>query len=229
MSITLTKTATLTFNTLLELTGISPNQVKLMRHADKDGMVTSPYHLWIQAKGSKQQDSDFMLYQSLQTDRHTLDRQYVASFIVTPDGETIFEGLYENKRSQGRAPKETLCPVSGIDVSGDHDLYKLIEISQLNEWVGRIVIDWGKGTRAWLQNADNDSPKRILQIREFFQHEQFPGVDLFDWPVNDLNTIPESWKSILKHHQGVYLLVCQDTGKQYVGSATGKEGFYQRW
>lgn len=229
MTATLTKQTTLTFNTFLDLIEIAPSDVKLMRHADKDGAITSPYRLWLESKGTKEKNSAFILYQSLQTDKNSLDRPYVASFVVTPDGETVFVGLYENKGSKGRATQGTLCPVSGLDMSDDHNHYELIETSLLQDWAGRVVIDWGKGTRAWLQNADNDSPKAIILIRESFQDEQFPSVDLFDWPVNELHSMPESWKMILKHYQGIYLLVCQDTGKQYVGSATGKEGFYQRW
>src|SRR5216683_1772895 len=34
---------------------------------------------------------------------------------------------------------------------------------------------------------------------------------------------------ILRHVRGVYLLVRRDTGEQYVGSASGADGFYGRW
>jgi hypothetical protein len=43
-----------------------------------------------------------------------------------------------------------------------------------------------------------------------------------------LGSINPSWQGRLKEHQGVYLLTFDD-GMQYVGSATGEEGFWQRW
>jgi hypothetical protein len=38
-----------------------------------------------------------------------------------------------------------------------------------------------------------------------------------------------TWKAVLRSKKGVYLLVCKETGAQYVGSATGDNGFLGRW
>ena len=40
---------------------------------------------------------------------------------------------------------------------------------------------------------------------------------------------PKSWIEVLKNATGVYLLTCPRTKEQYVGSAYGSEGFWQRW
>lgn len=41
--------------------------------------------------------------------------------------------------------------------------------------------------------------------------------------------MPPDWRSALSSVAGVYLLVCPEDGQQYVGSATGDGGFWQRW
>jgi hypothetical protein len=41
--------------------------------------------------------------------------------------------------------------------------------------------------------------------------------------------LPKEWIVALKSVRGIYLLTCPKTKEQYVGSATGAEGFWQRW
>lgn len=41
--------------------------------------------------------------------------------------------------------------------------------------------------------------------------------------------MPRSWVAALQSSRGVYLLTCPRTREQYVGSATGEEGFWGRW
>lgn len=41
--------------------------------------------------------------------------------------------------------------------------------------------------------------------------------------------MPTAWRAALASVQGVYLLVCPETGEQYVGSAYGDGGFIARW
>jgi hypothetical protein len=41
--------------------------------------------------------------------------------------------------------------------------------------------------------------------------------------------LPKSWATALRSSRGVYLLTCPRTKEQYVGSATGDEGFWGRW
>jgi hypothetical protein len=41
--------------------------------------------------------------------------------------------------------------------------------------------------------------------------------------------VPLAWQEVLKSVKGVYLLVCNETGKQYVGSAKGDESLWGRF
>jgi hypothetical protein len=38
-----------------------------------------------------------------------------------------------------------------------------------------------------------------------------------------------TWQAVLKSVKGVYLLVCKETGRQYVGSAKGDESLWGRF
>lgn len=51
----------------------------------------------------------------------------------------------------------------------------------------------------------------------------------FIQPLSKVNNIPKSWIAALQSSRGIYLLTCPKTKEQYVGSATGEEGFWGRW
>ena len=65
-----------------------------------------------------------------------------------------------------------------------------------------------------------------LTLRQYpFQTTLFP-LELFGhYREND----KASWKNTLSRQQGVYVITNTDNGKRYVGSATGRNGIYQRW
>jgi len=63
----------------------------------------------------------------------------------------------------------------------------------------------------------------------------FPGFYNILLPYENLTTMvrnPESnreWQRMLSSISGVYMILDQRTGKQYVGSAYGKGGIWARW
>ncbi|MEI4484939.1 GIY-YIG nuclease family protein [Frigidibacter sp. MR17.14] len=91
----------------------------------------------------------------------------------------------------------------------------------------RVLIGWGPGTRAWSQWAGRGA-KPILAWRQTAQDPPFPGFAAFRARITDLPTFPQAWLGALEAVRGVYLLV-SDTGEQYVGPASGAEGFAGRW
>ncbi len=56
----------------------------------------------------------------------------------------------------------------------------------------------------------------------------FPGFSAFVIRISSLILCPMAWQSALSSVRGTYLLVA-DTGEQYVGSASGQDGFMGRW
>jgi hypothetical protein len=169
-------------------------------------------------------------YQAIQSfnNRSKLRGDYWASFIVTSSLETLFAGLYAC-RYLGKNDVERVTPhTMEAFPAGTVDTYELTVDERLNDLAGRLVIAWGEGERAWLQRADRQN-KVVLQIKEAFGEPEFPGFARFIAPLSRVERLPAAWVAALSSSRGVYLLTCPRTREQYVGSATGVEGFHGRW
>jgi hypothetical protein len=122
-----------------------------------------------------------------------------------------------------------MSPSTGeIEKAGHVDFYDVTESGLLGDFGGKLVIDWGPGMRAWIQRADNQD-KPIIELRREFKEPDFPGFLDFITPLSSIKKLPRGWETALKASRGIYLLTCPKTKEQYVGSATGEEGFLQRW
>lgn len=216
---------TIRFNTLLKEAGLNLGDVRLLRHKDKRASKgRSPYELW------RDNRQEFELYQSTQSfeNRSKLSAPYWAAFIVSPSDETMFVGLYSVKY-QGVIKQDRPMPhMDGIDKAGSCDVYDLTLEKALSDLIGRLIIDWGEGERAWIQRADRQN-KRVDELRKEFKEPEFPGFLNFVEPLSKIENLPKSWIAALQSTKGVYLLTCPKTKEQYVGSATGEKGFWQRW
>lgn len=216
---------TIGFNTLLKEAGLNLGDVRLLRHKDQRASKgRSPYELW---RDNRQQ---FELYQSTQSfeNRSKLSAPYWASFVVSPSDETMFVGLYSVKY-QGVINQDRPMPhMDEIDKAGSGDTYDLKLEKTLSDLIGRLIIDWGAGERAWIQRADRQN-KQVDELRREFKEPEFPGFLNFIEPLSKIEKLPKSWITALQSTKGVYLLTCPKTKEQYVGSATGESGFWQRW
>jgi hypothetical protein len=210
----------LQFSALLEQAGISPKQTWLLRHQDKrGGKGKTPYQLW------RAQDGTLERYQQIQSKDVFKPGQWLASFVATPLGETLFTGLYFVD-SVGIVADGVHDPISGSDVSGLFE-YGIRQVAELSEYAGKLTIDWGGGFQAWKQSGTNPN-KPILEIRKVAIEPPFPGFLHFKWPIRQLDSVPAGWRAALSV-SGVYVLVSETTGKLYVGSAYGSGGFWARW
>ena len=213
------------FNTILTETGVPLASVRLIRHKDKRAKRgLTPYELW------RDNRPQFELYQSTQsiTNRHKLTAPYWAVFAVNLNDETMFAGLYAVKY-RGLLKKDTPMPhTDGIDKAGSCDVYDLKLQDTLSDLIGKLFIDWGLGALAWVQYAARNN-KSVTELRTDFQEPVFPGFLNFIQPLSRFDNLPKSWIAALKSSRGIYLLTCQKTKEQYIGSATGEEGFWDRW
>jgi hypothetical protein len=215
----------LRFNTLLAQEGIAPAAVRLLRHQDgRAERGRTPYELWRDDRPA------FEAYQGAQSfgNRSKLRAEYWASFIVTPGGETLLAGFYASRYvgvNEVDLPKPQMA---GVDFAGTCDVYQLSLDPRLDDLAGRLVIEWGGGERSWIQRADNQN-KTVLQLRDRFREPDFPGFTRFISPLSKIEGLPPSWVTTLASSGGVYLLTCPRTREQYVGSATGEQGFHGRW
>lgn len=174
--------------------------------------------------------SRFEAYQATQGfgDAPDLKAPIWASFVGTPGRETLFVGLY-SASLVGPLPEDRSHPMhGGIEAAGSCNFYHLEPRPELVDYVGRLWIDWGKGYRAWIQRGDR-IPKPILELTRTFGEPEFPGFSSLILNLSEIDTIPASWSAALSSTRGIYLLTCPKTREQYVGMASGADGFLGRW
>ena len=107
------------------------------------------------------------------------------------------------------------------------DAFDLSWMDQGQEYAERLLVNRGVGTRTWSQRPTKQN-KPILELRLQSQEPPFPGFSGFTGRISEIFTLPQSWQNNLKSECGVYLLVTEN-GEQYVGSASGENGFLGRW
>jgi len=215
----------LTFNQLLQVGGLNPETIRLLRHRD----ATPRIHRALYDAAMKG-DPRFAQYQERQGTPQVIEQfrnaTYLAGFVVEPiTQQTVFVGIWERigERTERKDnPFEPDPPTSrAIE-------FHTSRVERFDEYCGRLVIDWGDGTRAWVQRADNQD-KRIVEIRKTKRDPDFPGFLKFQISLDQVEALSASWIQVLRNARGVYLLVRRKTGEQYVGSATGSDGFFGRW
>jgi len=208
------------FNALLKSEGIDPVSVRLVRHQDtRKGVINTPHQLWLA------NDGRFEHYQNLQSKLVFGSEPKLASFVVTPFDETLFIGIYDIHKV---APTpQSICPVRETAVQ-DHFLYEMTLSPQLEDYRGKVVVEWGLAYVKWVQLAGNQD-KRIIEIRKISHVPPFPGFLDFQRSLSELKLVPLEWREILQATSGIYMLTHPETGAQYVGSAQGIGGFWGRW
>lgn len=218
----------LTFNDLLAKAGFELSEIRLLRHQTKAPNGRTPYLLW------RDRRSAFDEYQSVQTQPNgaKLRSPYWASFVVPPSGGTLFTGVYSAELA-GPSANEWIDPLydrPGIELIDQQlDRYEIQLLPILEEYVGRLWIEWGAGARSWIQRPDKQA-KPVVELTREFREEAFPGFTHFIANISDVPTLPRGWIEALAAARGIYLLTSERTREWYVGSATSRVGgFISRW
>ena len=140
----------------------------------------------------------------------------------------MFAGLYAANYLTVLTEDRPKVQCDGFDLAGSSDIYDLRSDERLADLKGKLFIEWGDGTRAWTQRADNQN-KPIIELRSVFKEPEFPGFLNFLASLSKVEGLPKTWIEHLKFAKGIYLLTCPKTKEQYVCSATGEEGLWHRW
>lgn len=213
----------LTFNLLLRSAGLDPAHVRLLRHGtDRHGSRT-PHALL------RRDAAAFERYQSTQkrAQRAYFDSPYWASFVSDAFGQVVFIGLYR-VNAVGPVPDGWSHALNDEPLLPEQtDLYQLERLPELDSCRHRLIVDW-PGSLAWRQIAENRD-KAVLELRRDAVDPPFPGYTAFVGQLQDVDDLPLLWQAALAQAKGVYLLCAPDTHEQYVGSATGNDGFIGRW
>ena len=209
---------------------VDPAVVRILRHKDdrRSAPNRTPYDLWLHHR------PDFEDYQSTQNPRKRRglsSAKYWASFIATPDGRTLFVGLYASRyKGLGDSDGPWASNPDIIHKPGTYDVYDLKLQAALADLDGKLAIDWGTAhqARSFAQYAHKHD-KAVIELQKAFKEPDFPGPLHFIKPLSEIERLPQTWKEVLRNMKGIYLLTCPKTKEQYVGKADGQEGFLGRW
>ncbi len=189
---------------------LKTSKVKLVRHKDS----RAEYRELIKDR------DELLKYQKEQAKPVFHDCDYILSFIGIERRKSIFIGIFK---------------VNGFSIGSNDKFY--YDLEQLSEFIyleNRIVIDWGNNAIAWHQWYDKQE-KEVIQIFPQGYLGEFPGLLDFVLTFEELERLinnpeaNEDWKNHLSSVNGIYLILNNKTGDQYVGSANGQGGIWQRW
>jgi hypothetical protein len=212
-------------NTIFETEGLEPNRIQLIRHKDKrfrkEGKTV--FDVWYAER------ERFEKYQSVQRRKNAFaESGLVASFVVSNLDETLFVGMYAVEgRCRNWKAGDYSDPLWKEPSDTRDVVHKLRLTKRMSEYSRRLVIKPWRDAINIVKRAAQCNPE-ICTIKDAPGQEQFPTYMKFRRRVCDLPNMFPDWQGRLKDAKGIYLLTFSD-GQQYVGSASGKFGFWQRW
>ena len=197
-------------------------RIKLVRHVGQDS---------INIKELISNDQ-FDFYQAYQ-DKGIFDNtDWILSFLAEEGSRAIFHGAFKVLgTTKLQLPKDYPYPEHFNELKNFQ--YDLQRDEQFDIFRKRLVIEWNNPI-SWHQHFRPRSKKMIEMLPEGYVSD-FPGHNNVKLSYEELsalvnNPIPNRvWHQNLSNVKGIYLILCTQTGKQYVGSATGTDGIWNRW
>lgn len=184
-------------------------RVKIIRH--KDGRVEYRDIM---------KDKDRLLeYQKEQAKHVFKDCDYIISFVGLDRSQAVLFGIFK---------------VGSHELINDMYYYDLKPVDNFSSLENRLIIDWGSNAISWHQWYDRHD-KNVVQILPNGYNGHFPGLLNFILDFDELHEIinhPDAnhdWYHQLSSVNGIYMILDNKTGHQYIGSANGKNGIWQRW
>jgi hypothetical protein len=185
-------------------------RVKIVRH--KDGRE--------EYRNAMKEKATIIEYQKKQENDVFKDCDYIISFKGIEQSRAILLGVFK---------------VLGCEsFNGKTWNYDLQLVPEFEDLADRLVIDWGNNAISWHQWYDRQ-PKEVIEILPKGYVGNFPGLLNFVLDFSDLKQLTSNpdanyeWRHHLSAINGVYMILDNKTGTQYVGSACGKNGIWQRW
>jgi len=217
----------LTINKVLKFAGLDMSKnIKIARHMDTRGVDVHELYA----------NGQFELYQSYQEKNVFKDCDYLVSCLGIENNQALFIGVYEVKGTikVDGFPEYLDVPYKGKAKTNSKYQYELEKVNGFEELEARLVIDWTNSAQAWCMKIKTNE-KEVIQLLPKGHVRDFPGyleVNLsfreLQKVINDPNA-NSIWHRMLSSVGGVYLILDTESGMQYVGSASGKEGILGRW
>jgi len=213
---------------ILGLRGFDTNRrIKLVRHQDaRYDVLDLQRHGWLET------------YQAFQAPGVFDKVDCFICFVGVGGTRARLVGIYD---VLGRKPGHEGILPAGCPFPEDWKesyYYELRREPGFEDLENRVVIEWGRATRAWHQWLKNKevANKEVVEILSsgaiLPPFDDYLGFTLTHSELKDVCSQPDvnaEWRARLSAIAGVYLILATTTGQQYVGSATGVEGVWGRW
>ena len=230
-----------TLNDLLEREGIDPKTILVFRHRPWEPQLNKVFDGIV----SERPDL-FECYQTTHapnTEAALLRAHYVVSCIRYRPKQALFVGLYRltgtnrlltTQECIDRPLHRELMSLGMGGFKASEGVRTVIEFGlERTEWQARwserLIVEWPGLERSWYRWLDrNVFPIAAIAEESRLKAQMPEWHDLvLEW--QQLAILPAEWRTALSHWRGVYLIIDQTDGAQYVGSAYGSENLLQRW
>jgi hypothetical protein len=202
--------------------GLTKNdKVKIVRHKDKRCNIFDLIT-----------ENHFELYQSFQS-ANIFDCDYIISCLGLESTQALFYNVYKVKGMID--PLSPVLPESFPFKNFAEEskyCYVLEKVEGFEDLSFRVIVEWGKGALAWVQNSID---KEVIEILPKGYVREFPGYLNIVLSFEELVQLVENpasnriWVQKLSAVNGLYIILDKKTGQQYVGSAYGSNGVWGRW
>ncbi len=189
------------------------NKVKFIRHREFEGISTFKDLV---------NNRDKLLEFQKEQERDVFNCDYIVSFLALENTKALLFGVFKVEKYQKK---------------NDYIYYNLEELNVFNDLNERVIINWGNSrssTRSWHQWYSTNI-KEVIEILPEGSVGPFPGHLNFTLDFNELEKIVKhknankEWVVQLSSINGIYLILDNSTGKQYIGSAnSSKNGIFGR-
>ncbi|HEV2246163.1 MAG TPA: GIY-YIG nuclease family protein [Terriglobia bacterium] len=175
------------------------------------------------------------VYQGYQSRRVFHKAKRVAAFAGGFGTTATLFGVFDVRgfTSAANGPLPQGCPYAAQWQRECQYFYDLAELADYRDLNGRLVIDWGKGAKSWHQRPRNKAIRELLpEGRLLPRFESYLSFSLTYQELCHLvrnRAAHQDWHGPLAAVGGIYLIVAESTGQQYIGSASGIGGIWRRW
>jgi hypothetical protein len=212
----------------------SPNEIKMIRHADKRTSGVDPKSDKLRIAGEPFPKSItsvhalydyrrelFDQYQREQLRKNFKGIKYLVVFLGEKSTTSKFVGVYK------------ICGQSDSPYAENEVVLDLVHLDVFNELEETIIMDWGKGTLQWCQYYSNKKPV-ICRVAKSHKSNLIPKFEgyletILNYAELALIINHPDWVEQLKNKNCVYAILDTLTGKIYIGSTYNKQGIYGRW
>ena len=225
------------FNDLLG--DIDPNDVIVFRHRPKEPKLQKILPWLVEDKPDV-----FNAYQQTQgpkVEKAMLKAKYVASFIGHKAAKALFVGLYKNTGHRPLSFDQFWKIPAQVELNKKYGMrgmedkcktclwFDLVSLDILTEWRGKLVVNWPGQELSWWRWANRNKFEILAITEESIFDRKMPKWNQLTLNWNDLGLIPRKWQEELSRWRGIYFILDENDGKDYVGAAYGEENLLGRW